>query len=178
MFVSLLLDMRVKTHLRISDEHNLCAGAARSKAVDGRGDSGSALSRRITVRNASAGRLTTACRVDDGLGGGARVGTQNQVDNRGSCAVSSWGRGLAGSKHVDGRAALACGKHGRFSSVGINGGAADEERVRPQEEESRFGRGPHVDGSYWLGMGDCGFGLVVVWRLRDELGRRQEVVTG
>lgn len=134
----------MKTHLRVPDKDELRAWAALVEAVDCLRDSIGTLPGRVTVLDTAAAGLAAAGRVGDSFRGSARVRALDQVDDHAGRAISRGNGGLTGTKDVDLRA-LALGEDSGIGGLGIDGGAADEERVRPQEEVSNLGRGPHVD---------------------------------
>ena len=94
----------MQTHLRISDKNNLGARAARVKAVDSRGDGAGALVGRVTVLDTAARGLTTASRIDNGLGSGTGIGLEDEVDNDTGGTETRRDRGLTSTEDVDGRA--------------------------------------------------------------------------
>lgn len=91
------------TH-RIPNQHELRRRALGVEGIDGGRGGRHALLHRARVADAAARRLPAAGRVDDGLGGRARVGVEDQVDDGGRGAVPRAGGGLAGAEDVDARA--------------------------------------------------------------------------
>lgn len=94
----------VNTYLRISNKDNLGVGAASVEVVHSRSHSVSTLSGRVTVLDAATRGLTTASWVGDGLGGGARIGLEDEVDNNTGGTEARRDRGLTSTEDVDGRA--------------------------------------------------------------------------
>lgn len=155
------------TYLGVANEHDLGARAPLVESVDGRRNGGGALPCGVAVGDTATGGLTTAGRVDNSLGRGARVRAQDEVDDGAGRAVSGGGRGFTGPEDVD-RGALALGQDGSLHGLAVDGRAADEQRVRRHEEESDLGSGPHVDG-YELALGRDGKVPWWRWAGRDVL---------
>lgn len=94
------------THLGVSDEDDLRVRAPRVEVVDGLRNGGRARDGGLGVASASAGSLTAAGRVGDGLSLGTGIGVEDQVNDDPSSAVPGRSSGLTGSEDLYARAAL------------------------------------------------------------------------
>lgn len=112
---------------------------------DGLDDSSGSLSSRVVVANTTAGRLSSASRVDNGLRTSARVGGLDLVHetSTGSESIALGNSGLTSAEDVDLRAGLPLGDLDRASN-GETG------------EQSSCGGNLHVAQSLtFVGIGAC-----------------------
>lgn len=84
-----------ETYLRITNQNNLCIRTPIHKVRHLAGDSLDALLNRVAVRGVPDGWIV------DRLGGGARMGIQNQVDDCSCCAEARRGSGLSRAEDMD-----------------------------------------------------------------------------
>ena len=92
------------TTLRVSDQDEECVWALGVERVDLTSNSRHSLYYRVGIADITTRGLATACGVVDGLGGSAREGGNDGVDNWTSGTVAWWDGRLAGSEDVDLRA--------------------------------------------------------------------------
>jgi hypothetical protein len=112
------------SYLRVSDKNDLGTGALLVVGSNSLDNGCSSLRRRVVIRDASAGRASTASWVYDGLRSCTGVGVLDRVHepSGGTVAIALRHGGLARSEDVDLGAALALGELN-----GAGGGEASKE---------------------------------------------------
>lgn len=117
------------SHLGVTDEHDLSARALlviRSDSVNHRS---SALLRRAIVAYTTAGRLTSASWVHDGLRSRTRVGGFHLVDETTGSTIPSRSGSLTGTEDVNLRAALSLFNFGSSQASQRKGSGSGELHV-------------------------------------------------
>jgi len=95
------------SYLRIADDNQLSVGALRVEGGNGLDYGRSTLGRRALVAGATAVALATASRVNDRLGGSARISLNDHVDETLRSTIALGDGGLTGTEDVNLGAALA-----------------------------------------------------------------------